>query len=579
MAWGGFEASSEGLMTSGIPEQAHVLIVGGGPCGLMLANELGRRGVTAILVDQKPGTAFNPQANATQARSMEHYRRLGFADEIRAMGLPDDYPTDIAYFTRYASYEIKRFSLPPSRETSRLIRSMGGSWSAAELPHRVSQKFVEQVLRKHAEALPGISVNYGWRLESFTDTGAGIEASIADVATGRQQVVCSDFMFAADGPRSFVRRQLGFEYVGEASVERDFMGGRMHAIYLSAPEFYRACPHAKAWMYWTFNKDRRAFMAAVDGKGEFAFHTQLRDDEPDVSITDEGALGMFEQAMGMRIDVRILARESWLAGRALVAGGFQKGRVLLGGDAVHLFTPTGGMGYNTAIEDAVNAGWKLAAVVKGQAPLSLLDSYEQERRPVAVRNTGNARRFADSIGLYRATPALETDTRAGEAARRRAAEYLGNHARAEFNIPGFTLGARYDGSPIIVDDGTPPPPDAPNVYVPTGKPGGRAPHVWLPDGRSLYDTFGFSWTLLRLGREPSDAAPFAVAAARMGLDLAIVDCTDEEACDLYESDLVLIRPDQVVAWRRTKLTDIGADEVLGCALGRSVHSRRPRPAP
>ncbi len=547
-----------------------VLIVGGGPCGLMLANELGRRGVTALLVDQKASTAFSPQANATQARSMEHYRRLGFADEIRALGLPDDYPTDIAYFTRYTGYELTRFSLPSSAEATRLIKTMGGSWSAAEPPHRVSQKFVEQVLHRHACALPGITVKFGWRLTAFAEAGDQVEATIADVASGAERRVRALYLFGADGPRSFVRRQLGFEYGGEGGAARDFMGGRMHAIYLRAPAFYAACPHPKAWMYWTFNRERRALMAAVDGAGEFAFHTQLRDGD-EAEITDAVALGYFEQAMGQRIPATILSRDTWLAGRTLVAEKFAAGRVLLGGDAVHLFTPTGGMGYNTAIEDAVNIGWKLAAVIKERAPPALLASYEPERRPVAVRNTANARRFADSIGLYRATPALEAEGRAGDAARGRAGEYLGAHARAEFNIPGFTLGARYDASPIVVEDGTPPPPDAPTTYVPTGKPGGRAPHVWLPDGRSLYDAFGFEWTLLRLGPSPGAAGPYAAAARALGLALTVVDCADEEAYDLYEADLALIRPDQVVAWRRTD-EKMAPAAVFATVTGRSGRS-------
>src|SRR3954452_10020956 len=108
----------------------------------MLVNELGRRGITAILVDQKPTTAFNPQANATQARTMEHYRRLGFAHEIRALGLPPDFPTDIAYFTRFAQHELARFALPSARQARQIVSGMSGSWSAAELPHRVSQKYV-----------------------------------------------------------------------------------------------------------------------------------------------------------------------------------------------------------------------------------------------------------------------------------------------------------------------------------------------------------------------------------------------------------------------------------------------------
>jgi 2-polyprenyl-6-methoxyphenol hydroxylase-like FAD-dependent oxidoreductase len=164
---------------------ASVLIAGGGPCGLMLANELGRRGVSAVLVDEKPGTAFNPQANATQARSMEHYRRLGFADEIRRAGLPADYPTDVAYFTRYGGYELARFQLPSSSRATELIKAMSGSWSAAELPHRVSQKYVEAVLRRQAEQLPGIRLYYGHRLKSYVERDDGIVAEVEPVGGGR----------------------------------------------------------------------------------------------------------------------------------------------------------------------------------------------------------------------------------------------------------------------------------------------------------------------------------------------------------------------------------------------------------
>src|SRR2546427_5377126 len=127
----------------------------------MLANELGSRGIDLVLADQKPGTTRNVQANATQARTMEHYRRLGFADEVRALGMPPDFPTDIAYFTRFPKYELARFNLPSSREAKQMISSLSGSWSAAELPHRCNQKFIEPVLRRHAELLPSVSVNYG----------------------------------------------------------------------------------------------------------------------------------------------------------------------------------------------------------------------------------------------------------------------------------------------------------------------------------------------------------------------------------------------------------------------------------
>ena len=147
-----------------------VIIIGGGPCGLTLAIELGRRGVPVVLLEEKTSPARFPAANATQARTMEHYRRLGFAEKVRAQGLPPDYPTDIAYFTRYSKHELARFSLPSARAAREMVRTLTGSWSAAELPHRCNQMFIEPVLRRHAEALRGVSVNYAWRVTGFAQT-------------------------------------------------------------------------------------------------------------------------------------------------------------------------------------------------------------------------------------------------------------------------------------------------------------------------------------------------------------------------------------------------------------------------
>jgi hypothetical protein len=201
------------------------------------------------------------------------------------------------------------------------------------------------------------------------------------------------------------------------------------------------------------------------------------------------------------------------------------------------------------VEDSVNLGWKLASVLRGRAAPGLLDSYELERKPLAERNTAYARRFADSVGLFTARPALEEDSPAGAAERERAAAHLNAHVRLEFNIPGVTFGGRYDGSPVIVGDGTQAPPDQPNAYVPTAKPGGRPPHAWLDDGRSLFDSFHTEWTLLALGEQPPDTAPFAAAARELNLDLKVVTHSKPELRELYEAPLALIRPDQIVAWR------------------------------
>jgi 2-polyprenyl-6-methoxyphenol hydroxylase-like FAD-dependent oxidoreductase len=546
------------------PSSASVLIAGGGPFGLMLANELGRRGIAVLLVDQKRGTTQNVQANATQARTMEHYRRLGFADEVRALGMPPDFPTDIAYFTRFARHELARFALPSAREARQLVTTLTGSWSAAELPHRCNQKFIEPVLRRHAERLPGVSVKYGWRLASFTENADFVEAQVERTDGRQAQTIQAKYLVGGDGPRSLVRQQLGLRYAGETGITRDFVGGRMYAVHCRIPRFYEAIPHAPAWMNVNFNRERRCFMPAVDGRVEFAFHTQLKPHESEERVTQADAAAMVQQAIGAPLPVEVLARDTWTAGHSLVAEGFGRGRVFIGGDAAHLFTPTGGLGYNTAIEDAVNLGWKLAAVLNDAAATRLLESYEAERKPLAVRNTAYAKGFADSLGNYEPVPEIEADTPAGEAARRRAGEYFANHGRSEFNIPGITFGGRYDGSPAIVPDGTQPPPDTANVYVPTACPGGRPPHLWLADGRSLYDCFGFEWTLLRLSKHRG--ARFVEAAHRAHVDLKVFDSDREEARELYAADLALIRPDQIVAWRGND--DRAADTVLARLTGR-----------
>jgi 2-polyprenyl-6-methoxyphenol hydroxylase-like FAD-dependent oxidoreductase len=546
-----------------LPIQVSVFIAGGGPFGLMLANELGRRGVPVLLVDPKEDTTRNVQANATQARTMEHYRRLGFADEVRALGMPADFPTDIAYFTRFARHELARFSLPSARDARQLVRTLSGSWSAAELPHRCNQKFIEPVLRRHAERLPGVSIRYGWRMTRFQALENEVQVQVEPARGGPSRTVKATYLVGGDGPRSPTRQALGIRYTGETGVTRDFVGGRMYAVHCRIPAFYREIGHPPAWMNVNFNRERRCFMPAVDGRQEFAFHTQLKPHEDEARVTDESAADMVRQAIGAPLAVEVLARDTWTAGHSLVAERFGAGRVFIGGDAGHLFTPTGGLGYNTAVEDAVNLGWKLAAVLKGQAAPRLLESYDAERRPLAVRNTSYAKGFADSLGIE-PPRGIEDEGAAGELARKQAGEYLARHGAAEFNIPGITFGGRYDHSHAIVADGSTPPPDRPNVYVPTACPGGRPPHLWLGDGRSLFDAFGFEWTLLRLGK--AQGAGFERAAQRLGLDLTVFDLRTDEARELYGAELALIRPDQVVAWRCSD--DRTAESVLARLTGR-----------
>ncbi len=528
-----------------------VLIAGAGPCGLMLANELGLRNVACLVVDPKPGTAFNPQANATQARTMEHFRRIGISQAVRALGLPPDHPTDIAYFTRFATHELARLRLPTAAQATQNIKHLAGSWSAAELPHRVSQKYVEAVLREHAEARTGRRIEFGWQLQTFEEHAQGVRAQVAPVNSQVSGVtVNARYLVGADGARSAVRNALGIGLGGATGLQRQFMGGKMFAIYLRAPSFYQRFPHDLAWMYVSVNPERRVFMASVDGRGEFAFHAAVHPHETPETWTHDDARRIVAEASGMSdLDMEILSTGIWIAGHSLVAERYQQGRVFIAGDAAHLFTPTGGLGYNTAVGDAVNLGWKLAAVVKGQAHPALLDSYERERRPIGLRNTAYAREFADSVGLFEATPALEAEGLAGEQQRALAGTALNAHVRREFNIPGVTFGERYDASPLVFSDPAEVPPDQANEYIPTTTPGGRLPHRWLDGERSLYDLLGFEWTVLAPEHLQGEAQVLADAGASAGLDVKVLVLKADQVDGLLANGMLLVRPDQVVAWR------------------------------
>jgi 2-polyprenyl-6-methoxyphenol hydroxylase-like FAD-dependent oxidoreductase len=550
------------------PGRTPVLIVGGGPCGLVLAIELGRRGVGCVVFNDRPDTTPHPQANATQARTMEHFRRLGIAAEVRRQGLPGDYPTDIAYFTRYTGYELARFRQPASARTAEIARASTGSWSTPELPHRCSQLYIEQVLKRAAASYPSVTLRFGWTVTRVELSADGAIAHAEPADPGARESWRGDYLVGADGPRSLVRRALEIDYAGESGVVRDFLGGRMHATYLRAPDLYRLIPHERAWMYWAFNRERRGFMAALDGSERFAFHTQIRPGEEDFAARPEAGTVYLRQALGAELPIEVLFCATWNAGYTLVAERFGAVRAFIGGDAAHLFTPTGGLGYNTAVEDAVNLGWKLAAVLQGWGGPALLATYESERRPAAQRNTAIARGFADSIGRYTAHEAIEASGPEGDRVRAEAGAYLLDHARREFNIPGVTFGIRYDASPIVLAD-TAPPPDEINRYVPSGVPGGRAPHAWLADGSSLYDRLGREFTLLQLA-PATDGARFAGAARDLGIPFTQLDLSREpgaaELHELYGADLVLVRPDQHLAWRGDGRADARA--VLERVTGR-----------
>jgi 2-polyprenyl-6-methoxyphenol hydroxylase-like FAD-dependent oxidoreductase len=538
-----------------------VAIVGGGPAGLMLAIELGVRGVECVVFDENTSPPQLPKANATSSRTMEHYRRRGFADQVRALGLPPDHPQDIIYTTRLAKHELTRFRIPSSSQAAAQVvfgDYREEAWPTPELPHRVQQMYIEPILKAQAERYPSVRMCFGQRVVAVHDRGEDVQVEAQDVRTGATTELVAAYAIGCDGPRSLVRRAMGTAYSGQGNAKREFMGGQMLSLYFRSSELCDVLGKGRAWQYWAVNPEQRALLCSIDGVDTFVLMIQMSETQTPEDIDERAVLAA---AVGAPFDYDLIAKTPWHAGYALVADAFRGGRLLVAGDAAHLFTPTGGMGYNTSIDDAVNLGWKLAAVVQGWAPESLLDTYEAERRPIALRNTTFAGSMADSIGHIPVTPLVEQNGAEADAARVQLGAALAAHVASEFNIPGLQLGVRYT-SPIVAGETGAPPPDVPNRYVPSGYPGARAPHVRAGTG-SLLDRFGRDFTLLLL--EPSPPDVWEAAAERLHLPLTVVRSDDPQVRELYGAPAVLVRPDHHIAWRGDTAAD--AVEVLAGAIG------------
>jgi 2-polyprenyl-6-methoxyphenol hydroxylase-like FAD-dependent oxidoreductase len=538
-----------------------VAIVGGGPSGLILAIELGRRGVPCVLLEEDATPPTLPKANATTSRTMEHYRRLGFAAEIRALGLPEDYPQDIAYFTRYTRHELARLKGRSRREALEARERADSRWPTPEPLHRVQQMYIEAILKAQAERWPAADVRFGWRARRLEQRGDGVTVEAEQISSGKTERIEAGYAVGCDGPKSLVRTVLGIGYEGLSGEERDFMGGKMLAVYIRAPAFYDVALAPRAWQYWAMNREQRALMNAIDGRELWVLHVQLPREGANTAAYARESL---VRATGREFPFEVLGIAEWTAGFTLVAERFGRGRAFIAGDAAHLFTPTGGQGYNTSVDDVSNLGWKLAAVCQGWGGPGLLATYETERKPVAHRNTRFARAMADSIGKIELPLNLEEDGRAGDAVRAALGERLYRHAATEFDIPGIHLGVFYSGSPIVVPDGAPPLDDW-HRYTPNATPGARAPHVWLQNGISIFDRFGRDFTLLRFDAG-TDTHPFEAAARRRGLPLSVIDISSDEARDLYARDLALVRPDHHVAWRGNALPE-DTDALLAQVTG------------
>jgi 2-polyprenyl-6-methoxyphenol hydroxylase-like FAD-dependent oxidoreductase len=530
-------------MTRRVP----VLIVGGGPVGLALAGELGWRGIGCELIEQTDGTIASPKMNEVNARSMEICRRWGIADKVFDCPFPADWPLDVAFVTSLAGYELSRLPRP------------GRSAQAAppESPHRMqacSQIWFDPILREFAGGFPAVCLRHRARLDGFEQNGHGVLARVTDLASGQTEAVEAEYLVGCDGAASVVRRSLGIELDGQGTI------GHPINMFFRAQNLVERCGKRPATFFLGIDETglwgSLRIIDPVNGLWRLMIDSTDGAATPD---TVDRALYL-RRALGSDFPVDWVDVNIWRR-RSALAESYGRGRVFLAGDAVHQLSPTGGMGMNTGVADAADLGWKLAAVLQGWGGPALLESYDAERRPVGERAVRMATSFyKNSENFPKGQSDLIENSGKGKRLRAQVGEQLLRAIGPEFRTIGLQLGYRYEDSPICVGDGTPAPPDDPADYVPSARPGSRAPHIFLCDAvpratsRSILDLYGRGFTLLRFPGSP-DPSPMAVAAQARGVPLSVELVDEAPAAALYERKLVLVRPDGHVAWRADTLPE------------------------
>jgi len=514
-----------------------VLIVGAGPIGLALAGDLGWRGVDCMLIERGDGSIFQPKMDLIGVRTMEFCRRWGIAEWVENAGYNRDYPQDYAWVSGlHGGFEFGREPFPSNRLEPKPPQS-------PQKRERCPQHFFDPVLTRFAQRTPHVEIKYQTELKAFTQDANGVIATLVDLTSGREHQVRCDYLIGSDGGSSTVKQLLGITMSGQPTLTYT-----TNAIirYDGMEKLHDKKP---GYRYIFIGPDGTwATMVAINGRDWWRF--SIVGDQTMRTLTEDDIRVAFKRAIGRDFDFEVLSIMPWIR-RQLVADSYGNGRVFIAGDAAHLTSPTGGFGMNMGVQDSVDLGWKLAALVHGWGGEHLLESYEIERKPVAIRNvneaTGNLKRMLQPRDQKPPREAFEPGP-AGDAARKQFGDAYTEMMKREWFTIGIHLGYRYEGSPVIVPDGTAEPEDTVSTYEQTARPGHRAPHVWLAENRSTLDLFGRSFVLLRFDRSVAVTA-FEDAAQLRGMPLEVVDIDHAAARTLYERKLVLVRPDGHVAWR------------------------------
>ena len=510
-------------------EKFQVVIVGGGPVGVGLAVALGQRGVSCAIVERRLTPQRIPKGQNLTQRTLEHFYFWNCVKELRATRImPTDVPT--SGVSVYGNFLSEFWSAPSQRE---LVQKY-----YFQEYDRLPQYCAEAVLRTRMAALPSVHARFGWSADKVEQDQHSARVSITEANGSGRQVLEADYLVGCDGGHSLVREQAGIARSGA-----DFEQKMVLMVFRSKElqEGLKRFPlkstynimHPDLNGYWLF-------FGRVDMVDGFFFHAPVPNES---TAESHDFLGLLHRAAGFKFDATFEHVGFWDM-RVAVADDYRAGRVFIAGDAAHSHPPYGGFGLNNGLEDAVNLSWKLAAHFDGWGGEALLRSYNEERRPVFVdigRDFISARIEEDRDFLARYSPQRNH----AEFERAWTERMARVSSRAQLYEPN------YEGSPVVMG-----PPggvcSAHGHHTFTARAGHHLPPHVLSSGRNVFEELGSGYTLLALGADDSEGQgairDFEQAAHSLKVPLTVVHDSDGGGRETYASKLILVRPDQYVAW-------------------------------